>query len=121
MIKQKLISLDRWKEISESILYILEREYHVDDYEASEIMSALANKENELLSLKLSDASLEIFKRASHLDATHIGKDSNNPSFYIQLDGMDFCLNIESKRWEKCDWDSVNMDNNEIYTKIKFG
>lgn len=120
MIK-KLISLDRWKEISENILYILEREYMVDDYEAHEVMSALSNKENELLSSKLSPESLEIFKRASHLDATHIGKEPTNPAFYIQLDGMDFCLDTRNNCWSKCDWDSVNMDNNEIYTRISFG
>lgn len=120
-MKQKLISLDRWKEISESIIYILEKEYCIDDHEASEVISALAAKENELISFKLSEKSLEIFKRASHLDATHVGNNPLNPAFYVQLDGMDFCLDTNSNRWLKCEWDSVDMDNNEIYTRIKFG
>lgn len=35
----------------------------------------------------------------------------------MKLYGMDFYLDTSSKRW----WDSVDMDTNEIYTKIKFG
>lgn len=116
----KHITIERWKEITDSVLYILEVEHQIEQHEAIEIISALSNKENELISLKLTPESLEIFKRASHLDATHVGSSALNPSFYIQLDGMDFCLDTKLKSWVKCDWDSKDMDNCVTYTRIKF-
>lgn len=110
------ITHDEWVSAIDNLAYHMEREMQMEHKLIKSVIRIL--EDNSPVTVNLSPSALEIYNRASHLDATHIGG-HNNPAFYVTLDNRDYVLSNKTHKWIMCNWDTPCLDTDESFIRIK--
>jgi len=105
----KQYDANEWRDLVECVAQTLYESGDFNEEDRFKIIDVLESYTNSCITL--STESKKIFDRHSHLDASHIGKSSTNPSFYVCLDNIDFWYDPKVRQWTPCHWETPCLDD----------